>query len=60
MSIYDTLILANIHAKASATITDYNRRLCGAQWMTDNLNALFPNRKRLIVGDYNDYLEGVR
>lgn len=58
VSIYDTLILANIHAKASATITDYNRRLCGAQWMTDSLNALFPNRKRLIVGDYNDYLEG--
>ena len=54
----DTLIVVNIHAKAGSTISDYNRRLCGSEWMSDSLNALFPIQKKLIVGDFNDYLEG--
>lgn len=54
----DTVIFSNIHAKASNTADDYNRRVCAAQKMTDSLNALFPNKKVLIIGDFNDYLEG--
>nr|MBP6625659.1 T9SS type A sorting domain-containing protein [Chitinophagaceae bacterium] len=54
----DTLILANIHGKASSTLADYTRRECGAVFMTDSLNALFPNRKMAVIGDYNDFIEG--
>jgi endonuclease/exonuclease/phosphatase family metal-dependent hydrolase len=54
----DTLIVVNIHAKAGSTSSDYNRRVCASQWMVDSLNALFPIQKKLIVGDFNDYLEG--
>lgn len=54
----DTIIFVNIHGKASGAQADYDRRLCGAQKMTDSLNALFPGKKVLVIGDYNDYLEG--
>jgi hypothetical protein len=54
----DTVIFANIHAKASTTLSDYNRRVCGTQKMTDSLNALFPGKKVIVLGDFNDYLEG--
>ncbi len=54
----DTVIFANIHAKASSTISDYNRRVCSTQKMTDSLNALFPGKKVIVIGDYNDYLVG--
>jgi hypothetical protein len=55
---FDTLIVANIHGKAGATTSDYNRRKCAAESMTDSLNALFGSKKILIAGDFNDYLEG--
>ncbi|MBL7766540.1 MAG: choice-of-anchor J domain-containing protein [Chitinophagaceae bacterium] len=54
----DTVIIANIHSKAGSTTADYQRRQCGVQHMTDSLNALFPGKKVLVIGDYNDYLEG--
>jgi endonuclease/exonuclease/phosphatase family metal-dependent hydrolase len=54
----DTVSIVNIHAKASGTLSDYDRRACGAAKMRDSLNALFPGKKLLILGDYNDYLEG--
>jgi len=54
----DTLVLANIHGKAGSTLSDYNRRLCATQAMTDSLNTLFPGKKVLVLGDFNDYLEG--
>ncbi len=54
----DTVIFVNIHGKASGTQADYDRRLCGAQKMTDSLNTLFPGNKVIVIGDYNDYLEG--
>lgn len=38
----DTLIIANIHGKAAGTQSDYDRRQCGADKMTDSLNALLP------------------
>lgn len=54
----DTILFANIHGKASTTQADYDRRLCAAEKMTDSLNVLFPNQKIMVIGDYNDYLEG--
>ena len=54
----DTIIFSNIHAKAISDISSYNRRQCGATKMTDSLNTLFPNHKIIVLGDYNDYLEG--
>ncbi len=54
----DTIIFSNIHAKAISDVTSYNRRTCGAVKMTDSLNALFPGKKMIVLGDYNDYLEG--
>ncbi|MGI9190952.1 MAG: choice-of-anchor J domain-containing protein [Chitinophagaceae bacterium] len=55
---FDTVYIVNIHGKASGTQADYDRRACGADKMKDSLNALFPGKKILILGDYNDYLEG--
>ncbi|HOZ50904.1 MAG TPA: choice-of-anchor J domain-containing protein [Chitinophagaceae bacterium] len=54
----DSIIFSNIHAKAISDIASYNRRECGAIKMTDSLNSLFPNNKIIVLGDYNDYLEG--
>lgn len=55
---FDTLILTNIHGKAGGTTADYNRRKCAAEKMTDSLISLFGNKKVLVAGDFNDYLEG--
>ena len=54
----DTVYFVNLHAKALSDITSYNRRQCGCQKMTDSLNALFPGKKIIVLGDLNDYLEG--
>ncbi len=54
----DTVIFTNLHGKAYDAQEDYNRRLCGAEKMTDSLNALFPGKKIMVIGDYNDFLEG--
>ncbi|MCC7028831.1 MAG: choice-of-anchor J domain-containing protein, partial [Chitinophagaceae bacterium] len=54
----DTVLFVNLHGKAYDAQQDYNRRLCAAQNMTDSLNALFPNKKIMVIGDYNDFLEG--
>lgn len=54
----DTIIFANVHSKASTTQADYDRRLCASEKMTDSLNSLFPQHKVMVLGDYNDFLEG--
>jgi endonuclease/exonuclease/phosphatase family metal-dependent hydrolase len=54
----DTMYFANIHAKAGGGTSDYDRRKCAAEAMTDSLLTLFPSRKVAVVGDFNDYLEG--
>lgn len=55
---FDTLILANIHSKAGNTQSDYDRRTCGVQKMVDSLNTLYAQNKVMIIGDFNDILEG--
>jgi hypothetical protein len=50
-----------IHAKANATATsanDYARRKLGATLLKNVLETSYPNQNTLIVGDYNDVLEG--
>lgn len=54
----DTLIFCNIHAKADNNAADYTRRVGAAKAMTDSLVGLFPGKKVVVIGDYNDYLEG--
>lgn len=57
-STYDTVMITTIHSKAGTTLTDYNRRKCAAEKMTDSLNALYGAYKVIVAGDFNDYLEG--
>jgi hypothetical protein len=50
-----------LHAKANATATsanDYARRKLGATLLKNLLDTQYPNQNTLIVGDYNDVLEG--
>lgn len=50
-----------IHAKANATATsanDYARRKTGADLLKAELEKTYPNDNTLIVGDYNDVLNG--
>jgi len=54
----DTLHISNIHAKALSSYTDYSRRECASDIMTDSLLALYGGKRTLVIGDYNDYLEG--
>ncbi|MBD2768109.1 choice-of-anchor J domain-containing protein [Hymenobacter sp. BT664] len=50
-----------IHAKANSTATsanDYARRKAGADLLKNLLDTSYSNDNNLIVGDYNDVLEG--
>lgn len=53
-----SFMLLNIHGKAYATSTDHNRRAGAAVVMADSLNGIFANENILLIGDYNDLLEG--
>lgn len=48
----------NMHAKAFAGSNEHNRRAGGALKMADSLNAHLPNAKIIVMGDYNDLIEG--
>ncbi|RYY19524.1 MAG: T9SS type A sorting domain-containing protein [Cytophagaceae bacterium] len=50
-----------IHAKANATATspnDYARRQTGAQLLKNLLDTTYPTANTVVVGDYNDVLNG--
>ncbi len=47
-----------IHAKAGATTADFNRRKAAAVELKDTLNPFFSNHPMILMGDYNDELEG--
>jgi hypothetical protein len=50
-----------IHAKANATASsanDYARRQTGSQQLKDLLDTTYPTANTVIVGDYNDVLNG--
>jgi trimeric autotransporter adhesin len=54
----DTVTAINIHAKASGGNSDYLRRQAGAVLIADSLNTYYQNRNMVLLGDYNDFLEG--
>ncbi len=47
-----------IHAKANADLSSYNRRLNGSIEMKDSLDRYFAGKNFMIIGDYNDHLNG--
>ncbi len=47
-----------IHAKAGATAADFNRRKAAAVELKDTLDPFFANHPMILMGDYNDELEG--
>jgi hypothetical protein len=50
----DTILLVGLHAKAGSTLEDYNRRKFDVRAMYDTLQAQYPNRKTIVIGDLND------
>jgi len=47
-----------IHAKAGASASDFIRRKDGARELKDSLDPFYSGRPAIIMGDYNDELEG--
>lgn len=47
-----------IHAKSGATTSDFNRRKDAARELKDTLDPFFANHAMILMGDYNDELEG--
>jgi trimeric autotransporter adhesin len=54
----DTTWFFNMHAKAQADQSSYNRREVGAYFLNDTFNTYYAQRQVVLVGDYNDKLEG--
>jgi len=51
--------IVNIHAKSATDETSYNRRYYASQALKEMLDGATYNSKNLIIlGDFNDYLEG--
>jgi Family of unknown function (DUF5689) len=50
----DTILFVNLHAKSGSATVDYNRRKFDVKAMYDTLQAQFPNRKTVVLGDLND------
>jgi trimeric autotransporter adhesin len=54
----DTILFLNLHAKAGATNSDYYRRESGAVLIADSVLTQHQNKQVMLLGDYNDLLEG--
>lgn len=50
--------LVVLHAKSGSAIADYNRRVYDIRVLKDSLDAQYPNDEVMILGDYNDRLNG--
>ncbi|WP_288424219.1 DUF5689 domain-containing protein, partial [uncultured Spirosoma sp.] len=50
--------VVTIHAKSGSATADYNRRKQDIVDLKASLDATYPNAKLIIVGDYNDKLNG--
>jgi hypothetical protein len=50
----DTILFVGLHAKAGSAIADYNRRKYDVRVMYDTLQAQYPTRKTIVLGDLND------
>lgn len=54
----DTVIVVDIHAKSSSDQASYNRRVYDAHVLFDSLSTHYPDKKVILVGDYNDRVFG--
>ncbi|GGD79619.1 hypothetical protein GCM10011514_49490 [Emticicia aquatilis] len=50
----DTVLFVGLHAKSGSDLTSYNRRKYDVRAMYDTLQAEFPTRKTIVLGDLND------
>ncbi|MFD2921663.1 choice-of-anchor D domain-containing protein [Terrimonas rubra] len=50
--------LVVLHAKSGSAIADYNRRVYDIRVLKDSLDAQYPNDEVMILGDFNDRLNG--
>ncbi len=50
----DTVLLVGLHAKAGSALDDYARRQFDVRAMYDTLQAQYPTRKTIVIGDLND------
>jgi hypothetical protein len=50
----DTVLLVGLHAKAGSALDDYARRKYDVKAMYDTLQAQYPTRKTIVIGDLND------
>lgn len=50
----DTVLFVGLHAKAGSALDDYARRKYDVRAMYDTLQAQYPTRKTVIIGDLND------
>lgn len=50
--------LVVLHAKSGSAIADYNRRVYDIRVLKDSLDAQYPNDDVMILGDFNDRLNG--
>jgi hypothetical protein len=50
--------LVVLHAKSGSAAADYNRRVYDIRVLKDSLDAQYPNDEVMILGDYNDRLNG--
>lgn len=53
-----TVRMIDIHAKSASDILSYNRRVFDAQVLKDTIDAFYKNDNVIIVGDYNDRVDG--
>lgn len=54
----ETVRIVVLHAKSGSAVADYNRRVYDLNVLKDSLDAMYPNDKIVILGDYNDRLFG--
>jgi uncharacterized protein YdeI (BOF family) len=53
----DTILFVGLHAKAGSALEDYQRRQFDTKAMYDTLQAQYPNRRTMILGDMNDDMD---
>ncbi|CAN5415143.1 hypothetical protein BH09BAC3_BH09BAC3_05420 [soil metagenome] len=56
--ITNRVIMVDIHAKSGSAAADYNRRVYDVKVLHDSLIANYPNDKIILLGDYNDDVDG--
>ncbi len=54
----EPLSFFNFHAKAGSGLNDYSRRAIQGAYIADSITVQYPLNKILLLGDYNDKLQG--